>query len=455
MSAVTPGLVCAHHHLYSALARGMPAPPKVADELPGDPGAGLVAPRHGARPGDDPLVGDARRPRGARERHDRDRRPPRVARTPSKGSLDVIAEACAEVGVRSCCAYGITDRHGPDGARRGLAENERFIRAGGRGLVGIHAAFTCTDESLRAAAGLAADLGVGVHVHVCEGIGDADAPRRLAGLTRDDWLLAHCVHLPTDHDLRRDDPPQPAVEPEQRGGLRQPGPVREPGGARHRRDRRQRPRGVPSGLRPAALGRRHLRRPRRPGRWLEAGWSLVPEARADEVTWSYDPMDPWHVAFTPGIMPAADRDRRRGRLRRRPADARRRRRDPCQGPGAGRPSARPPLRDSRPADSPIRDRRSCDRPDRAPPNADEEHPMSDRFHPHLDGAAHRLGLHRARAEGLAVQRAPAGLLRAPRRTTGSGAASTASSWRRRSASPPDRTPRWPRTSSPRGWSAPG
>ena len=53
-----------------------------------------------------------------------------------EGSLDVIAEACAEVGVRSLLAYGITDRHGPDGARRGLAENERFIRAGGRGLVG-------------------------------------------------------------------------------------------------------------------------------------------------------------------------------------------------------------------------------------------------------------------------------------------------------------------------------
>ena len=73
-----------------------------------------------------------------------------------EGSLDVIAEACAEVGVRSLLAYGITDRHGPEGARRGLAENERFIRAGGRGLVGIHAAFTCSDESLSAAAGLAA-----------------------------------------------------------------------------------------------------------------------------------------------------------------------------------------------------------------------------------------------------------------------------------------------------------
>jgi len=37
--------------------------------------------------------------------------------------------------------------------------------------------------------------------------------------------------------------------------------------------------------------------------WLETGWNLVPEARSDEVTWSYDPMDPWHIAFTPGIMP--------------------------------------------------------------------------------------------------------------------------------------------------------
>ena len=27
-TATTPGLVCAHHHLYSALARGMPAPPR-------------------------------------------------------------------------------------------------------------------------------------------------------------------------------------------------------------------------------------------------------------------------------------------------------------------------------------------------------------------------------------------------------------------------------------------
>ena len=36
--------------------------------------------------------------------------------------------------------------------------------------------------------------------------------------------------------------------------------------------------------------------------WLEQGYALVPEARDDTVTWSYDHVDsPWHVAFTPGI----------------------------------------------------------------------------------------------------------------------------------------------------------
>src|SRR6187549_4109804 len=92
-----------------------------------------------------------------------------------EGSLDVIADACAEVGIRVVCAYGVTDRHGAEGARRGLAENERFLRAGGRGLVGVHAAFTCTDDTLESAAGLAADLGVGVHIHAAEGPQDEHA----------------------------------------------------------------------------------------------------------------------------------------------------------------------------------------------------------------------------------------------------------------------------------------
>src|SRR5215471_4268723 len=34
------------------------------------------------------------------------------------GSLDVIADACAQVGVRVVCAYGVTDRWGDDGRLR-------------------------------------------------------------------------------------------------------------------------------------------------------------------------------------------------------------------------------------------------------------------------------------------------------------------------------------------------
>ncbi len=30
---------------------------------------------------------------------------------------------------------------------------------------------------------------------------------------------------------------------------------------------------------------------------------LEAKAREDEVTWSYEPMDPWHIAFTPGVRP--------------------------------------------------------------------------------------------------------------------------------------------------------
>ena len=271
MSAVTPGPRCAHHHLYSALARGMPAPPKVATSFQEileqvwwrlDTALDLEMIRWSAMLGALEALEN-----GTTAIIDHHESPNAI-----EGSLDVIAEACAEVGVRSVLAYGITDRHGPDGARRGLAENERFIRAGGRGLVGIHAAFTCTDASLRAAAELAEDLGVGVHIHVCEGVGDAGAPDRLAGLTRDDWLLAHCVHLPTDHALRGTILHNPMSNLNNAVGLREPGTLREPGGAGHRRDRRQRPGVLPAGLRPAALGGRHLRARRRPGRgWRPAG----------------------------------------------------------------------------------------------------------------------------------------------------------------------------------------
>ncbi len=94
-----------------------------------------------------------------------------------EGSLSVIADACTEVGVRVNTCYGVTDRHGIEGARRGLEENDRFLSTGGRGMVGVHAAFTCSDETLASAAELASKHGVGVHIHVAEGPDDAGRGR--------------------------------------------------------------------------------------------------------------------------------------------------------------------------------------------------------------------------------------------------------------------------------------
>jgi cytosine/adenosine deaminase-related metal-dependent hydrolase len=193
--------VCAHHHLYSGLYRYLPGPAREPKDFPEileliwwrlDQAVTLDDIAAGAR-----LAAVEALELGCTAIIDHHESPNAI-----EGSLDVIAAACAEVGVRVSCAYGVTDRHGSDGAKAGLAENERFLRAGGKGLVGIHAAFTCTDQTLEAAAGLAADLGVGVHVHVAEDVVDIGAADRLRDLTTDDWLLVHGVHLADDHGLR-------------------------------------------------------------------------------------------------------------------------------------------------------------------------------------------------------------------------------------------------------------
>jgi cytosine/adenosine deaminase-related metal-dependent hydrolase len=301
MAATTPGLVCAHHHLYSSLARGMPPPPKTPTNFQEileqiwwrlDSALDLEMIRWSAMLGALEALES-----GTTAIVDHHESPNAI-----EGSLDVIAEACAEVGVRVLCTYGITDRHGADGAKRGLEENERFIKAGGNGLVGIHAAFTCSHESLQAASGLADDLEVGVHIHVAEGVGDIDAPSQLHGLTNDAWLLAHCVHLPTDHTLQGTILHNPRSNLNNAVGYANPARFTNPvalgtdgiGG------------NVIESFRLAYVMQRSVDvtcGPDTAWGWLENGWEIMPEARNDEVTWSYDPMDPWHIAFTPGIRP--------------------------------------------------------------------------------------------------------------------------------------------------------
>src|SRR2546423_12105141 len=45
------------------------------------------------------------------------------------GSLDVIADAVEQAGMRACLAYEVSDRDGRAVIEAGIRENERFIRA--------------------------------------------------------------------------------------------------------------------------------------------------------------------------------------------------------------------------------------------------------------------------------------------------------------------------------------
>ncbi len=297
----TPGLVCAHHHLYSALARGMPAPPKTPTGFVEvleqvwwrlDTALDLDMLEWSAKLGAlEALLS------GCTAVIDHHESPNAI-----DGSLTVIADACAEVGVRVSCAYGVTDRHGPNGAAAGLAENERFLRAGGRGMVGVHAAFTCEPGTLDAAAGLAADLGVGVHVHVAEGPVDAEPGLAFARRATDDWLLIHGVHLPDGADLAGTIVHNPRSNMNNAVGYARP--ARFPNRVALGTD------GIGADMldefRLAYVAWRATDVTASPAdawRWLAAGWELFPEAADDVVRWDYPSADPWHLAYTTGLHP--------------------------------------------------------------------------------------------------------------------------------------------------------
>ena len=128
-----------------------------------------------------------------------------------EGSLDVLADTCQELGMPALLCYGATERNGGrEEARRGLAECRRFIRANDRplvrGVVGLHASFTVSDETIREAGELCAELGTVLHVHLAEDRADVeDAWRRgyegplrrltTLGALPPGSILAHGVHL--------------------------------------------------------------------------------------------------------------------------------------------------------------------------------------------------------------------------------------------------------------------
>ena len=311
----TSGLVCAHHHLYSTLARGMPAPPRSSqnfDEILEDVWWRLDAALDldmiywsAALGAVEALMS------GTTAILDHHESPMAI-----EGSLSAIAKACRDVGVRVNTCYGVTDRWADDGslvhfvdplspstraARRGLDECERFLSSGADGMVGVHAAFTCSNDTLEQAAELAARHGVGVHIHVAEGPNDSHAGARLENLAQNNWVLVHAVHL--DRDLPGFIAHNPRSNMNNGVGYAKPS---------------QRSNPIILGtdgigadmLDEARLAYVKLREfdvaenPETVWSWLENGYRLFPDARHDRVVWSYDNMhSPWHLAFTPGVRP--------------------------------------------------------------------------------------------------------------------------------------------------------
>lgn len=205
---IRPGAVCAHTHLYSGLAPyGMPvakpAPANFIEILEKvwwrlDRALDSQALRASARDyiakallaGTTSLIDHHESPHFIR------------------GSLQVLADAAEELGVRTLLTFGATERNfGRAEAEAGLTEcgnveETSLIRR----LVGLHASFTVSDDTIRAAGELCRSLGTVMHVHVAEAVDDVDDARtrgyagpleRLIALDAlpPGSILAHGVHL--------------------------------------------------------------------------------------------------------------------------------------------------------------------------------------------------------------------------------------------------------------------
>jgi putative selenium metabolism protein SsnA len=172
---IMPGNICAHTHFYGAFSRGLSIPGAAAEDFPEileklwwplDKSLNLEDVRYSALV----CLVDAIR-HGTTTLIDHHASPNAIG-----GSLDVIAEAVTQAGVRASLCYEVTDRNGLEQAREGIAENKRFIDyvsrekpANGRisATFGLHAGLTLSDETLQACRQAIGDE-AGFHIHVAE-----------------------------------------------------------------------------------------------------------------------------------------------------------------------------------------------------------------------------------------------------------------------------------------------
>ncbi len=209
---VMPAAICGHTHFYGAFARGMAIPGEPPTNFPQilerlwwrlDRALSLEDVRYSALV----CLIDAIR-HGTTTLIDHHASPNAI-----EGSLEVIAEAVQEAGLRAALCYEVTDRDGPERARAGIEENLRFARSltpeRRRYLAasfGLHASLTLSDETLADCVAAAAEQSLGFHVHVAEDWADQEDSLRKsgkrvvhrlgdAGVLGPRTIAVHCVHV--------------------------------------------------------------------------------------------------------------------------------------------------------------------------------------------------------------------------------------------------------------------
>ena len=210
---IMPGLINAHTHIYSALARGLSIdgynPTSFYEVLDGqwwyiDRNLDLEATKASAQA----LVIDSIK-QGVTTIFDH-----HASFCEIPGSLFAIKDVCQELGIRANLCYEVSERDGAEKSLQSVQENKDFIDYCEqnpsdmlKAMFGGHALFTISDKTFEQMV-KANDGMTGFHIHVAEGMNDVydslqnygrRPVQRLQdhGILGPQTILGHCIHVNT------------------------------------------------------------------------------------------------------------------------------------------------------------------------------------------------------------------------------------------------------------------
>ncbi|MCW8804812.1 MAG: amidohydrolase family protein, partial [Ignavibacteriaceae bacterium] len=128
----------------------------------------------------------------------------------ANGSLEIIADVLREFELRGVLCFETTDRNGKSLSEKGILENINFFKNSTnedlKAILGLHASFTVNDDTLKKVSELVKELGLGIHIHLCEDkidLSDSLAKYKNLPVDRlikfdllnDKSILAHGIHI--------------------------------------------------------------------------------------------------------------------------------------------------------------------------------------------------------------------------------------------------------------------